>query len=58
MKLIIEIEMGNDTFGDNPEYETARILRKLADDRVTNNDETEWSLFDFNGNKVGFARIE
>ena len=56
-KFVIEVDTGNAAFKDNP-YELADILVKVARE-VKNNDGglfgTYKSLYDTNGNKVGFA---
>jgi len=60
MKLIIEIEMDNEAFENLPGVEISRILRKFAYniklDEIEPKD--QWLLLDFNGNRVGTARIE
>jgi len=57
--LTIRIETDNAAFGDRPEYETARILRRLAD-RMENTglpDAEGIPLRDINGNRVGKAVV-
>lgn len=50
--LKIEFETDNAAFGDgNATYETARILRNIAD-RIKGG-ATEGGAYDFNGNHVG-----
>ncbi len=58
MTVTITIECNNAAFGDQPELEVARILRKQADDmehsgrlRVFN------KLYDINGNAVGSIEL-
>jgi len=52
----IEIKTDNDAFSPSPEYETARILRDLADRiekrGLPQSGEPYW-LMDYNGNAVG-----
>ena len=60
MKLVIEIELDNAAFEEGGTEEVARILESLASRlpeplRDTNG---ELSAHDFNGNRVGFARID
>jgi len=51
----IMIKTDNEAFGEFPEVEVARILRKLADKIETNGGLDDVSLMDVNGNKVGKA---
>ena len=51
----ITIKTENATFDDNPHFEVARILRKLAND-VDNMGLCEYVLRDANGNRVGTAQ--
>ena len=57
----LEIETGNAAFDDAPASEIARILRRLAD-RLENVGAPEcgdeFTLHDYNGNRVGWARAE
>jgi hypothetical protein len=54
MKFIIEMDCDNAAFHPNARDEIARILR----DAVKRLDRERASLFDINGNRVGFWRIE
>jgi len=49
----VKIDTRNDAFVPDEAYEVARILRKLADD-IELVPTQEGSLFDANGNKVGW----
>ncbi len=49
--ITIKIETENDAFHPLQEFETARILRELADRIETNSEIT--TIRDVNGNKVG-----
>lgn len=56
--LTIDLTLDNDSFGEYPEYQVARILRKLADkieDRGVGICDNRLSLHDSNGNTVGHA---
>lgn len=60
MKLTIEMDLNSAAFDDAGAYEVGRILADLATRipdplRDTNG---ELVLHDFNGNNVGFARID
>ena len=52
MKATITIETGNAAFSDYPEFEIARILRKLAD-RIEDRGIEDTSICDINGGRVG-----
>lgn len=54
MKYTIEIKMDNAAF-DVPEFELARILKKLASELETEGVLNEKRLLDINGNMVGTA---
>lgn len=59
MKLKVfkmQVEMENAAFEDNPE-ELQRIVRKAASTCELLHDGSRVSLFDVNGNKVGFMEI-
>ena len=59
MKLKVfkmQVEMENAAFEDNPE-ELQRIVRKAASTVDLLREESRVSLFDANGNKVGFMEI-
>lgn len=59
-KMVLEIEMDNAAFDDEPMTETARILRKLATDLEWNGGPVTgdfYSLSDVNGNLVGWAKL-
>ena len=53
----ITIETENAAFGENPKFEVARILLRLAND-VQAMGLTEFVLKDVNGNTVGNAQEE
>jgi hypothetical protein len=60
MKFKLEIDMDNDAFAEEPNYELGRILEKLAEDthfeaRMIPYDRR---VMDINGNTVGRATIE
>ena len=52
----MQVEMENAAFEDNPE-ELQRIARKAASTVDLLREESRVSLFDANGNKVGFMEI-
>ena len=52
----MQVEMENAEFEDNPE-ELRRIVRKAASTYELLHDGSRVSLFDANGNKVGFMEI-
>ena len=57
----LEIETGNAAFDDTPASEIARILRHLAERLETNGAPESgdaFTLHDYNGNRVGWARTE
>jgi hypothetical protein len=58
-KLIIQIDMNNAAFDDEPMDETSRILRAFCK-RITEMEAIEpgdyVSLYDIDGNRVGFAQ--
>jgi hypothetical protein len=56
MKIKIEIETDSDAFEDDPNMETAQILRELAD-KIEAGKMPTW-LADSNGNTVGAVRTE
>ena len=58
MRLTIELDMEGEAFVPDPNPETARILRKLADG-IESYVRTykDWVLQDINGNTVGKAEI-
>ena len=49
-KFKLEMDIDNEAFGDNPEYEIARILEHISKRIIY---DTEGLLIDSNGNKVG-----
>lgn len=51
MAFKMEFSTGNAAFGDEDNYEVARILRKVADQVILG--ETEGIARDINGNTVG-----
>lgn len=58
MKILIEIECGNDAFQPYPGFEVARILTELSDKiNPTLDVDDELSLFDKNGNNVGSVKV-
>lgn len=57
MTYRIEIKTDNAAFEDDPGYEVARILRKLAD-RVESEGLDQVRLMDINGNCVGSVEVE
>lgn len=57
MRLIIEIEMDNAAFEDDPGAEVVRILRTVPQ-KVDWRGANSAKLRDSNGNTVGFARVE
>ena len=56
MKFGLKISSENAAFADNPEYETARLLRQTAD-RLENGI-PGGMLMDINGNRVGHWDLE
>ena len=62
MSIKVEFDLalrsGNDAFVDCPSFETARILRELADDIEASSNYCEGSLRDVNGNTVGSFSFE
>jgi len=62
MRLALEIDMDNDAFGNDEGgsgTEAARILQKLTVGWKGTPLEVgdEWTLMDYNGNRVGRARV-
>lgn len=60
-KIVIKVEMGNDAFSPSECFETARILRELADkmeQQQNFNADDYFMLLDQNGNTVGGADIK
>jgi hypothetical protein len=61
MLYVVKIEMDNAAFAEDPSFEVARILRKLA---VLEDGHPNFSpghmqpLHDLNGNEVGWASVE
>lgn len=55
--LTIQFDTDNAAFGDEPEWETARLLREVATRLETSND-YEGPIRDANGNTVGTYRFE
>ena len=58
MKATLTIQMDNAAFGEYPEQELARILRRLAGDVYSEQNRDHFPLFDRNGNTVGSLTIE
>lgn len=58
MRVTIEIKCDNAAFGSDPQFEVARILRKLSDNLEDNGMGDEELLFDINGNYVGALSVE
>lgn len=60
MTLTIKLDLDNAAFQDGGAEEVARILADVASRIPDPLDQTggELSLHDFNGNHVGFARID
>ena len=56
--LDVALRSDNDAFVDCPSYETARILRELADDIEASSMYCEANLTDINGNRVGSFKFE
>ena len=54
-KIILDVALrsDNDAFVDCPSFETARILRELADDIEASSMHCAGNLTDINGNRVG-----
>ena len=55
MRFICTFDMDNDAFTDDPQQETARILRKIAS-QVNNS--LSNGILDANGNKIGNWSIQ
>lgn len=55
--ITLKIQTDNAAFEDNPEYEVARILHALAES-VESYGLVDLPAMDFNGNKVGWLRVE
>ena len=53
VKLDVALRSDNDAFVDCPSYETARILRELANNIEASGMYCEGNLTDINGNRVG-----
>jgi hypothetical protein len=51
--LDVALRSDNDAFVDCPSYETARILRELADDIEASSMYCSGNLTDINGNRAG-----
>jgi hypothetical protein len=51
--FVLEIDTGNSAFGDTPQYEVARLLRKVADRLSYGSDNDDGTVLDANGNSVG-----
>lgn len=58
MKLIIEIDMGNDAFVEDERLEVKRILVDYMFRIQAHRNIVECSLRDINGNTVGSVKIE
>ena len=60
VKLDVALRSCNDAFVDCPSFETARILRELADDIEASSMHCAGNLTDVNGNRVGsfFFEVE
>ena len=56
MKLMIEIEMGNDAFQEFPTVEVARILNTIPARMDFDGERQTIRLKDINGNMVGTAK--
>lgn len=56
-QFTLEIETGNAAFSDGPATEIARILRDLAARLERGDFNDEMHLRDYNGNRVGRARL-
>ena len=56
MEATINLNMDNAAFDGQPEIETARLLRQLADNIEIDGCSNQ-SIFDYNGNKVGSYRV-
>ncbi len=56
--LDIALRSGNAAFEDCPSFETARILRKVADDIEASSMYCADNLWDVNGNRVGSFSFE
>lgn len=57
MKFTLNLDCGNAAFADDPQYEIARILRKVAEDLIDGGLQNLDKLRDINGNIVGQAGI-
>lgn len=59
MTFILKVDTDNDAFQPNPNFETARILREVAE-RLEFGEvfSTYQTLFDMNGNDVGRAAFK
>ena len=57
-KLRLEIRMENAAFTGDPGAEAARILRKMAHELEEYGHLSFEGLYDYNGNKVGWAVID
>jgi hypothetical protein len=57
MKIIIEINMDNAAFEENPEVELARILAHMSERYKENNVYAFSRIRDINGNTVGSATV-
>lgn len=58
MRLIIEIEMDNAAFEDAATGELRTILSNLWQDAPLVIEGQEVFIYDSNGNRVGFAKVE
>ncbi len=58
MKFTLEFDCDNAAFDDQPEVETARILRKVADGIESGAIEDRHVIRDINGNNIGFVEVE
>ena len=52
-KVTIEIDIDNSAFEEDPKFELDRILKEII-----GRGDLNYSLRDYNGNKVGFIKIE
>ena len=57
MKFVLEIKCDNAAFADWPENEVARILRELSK-KLEEDGLPFATLYDYNGNNVGFAEFK
>ncbi len=55
--LKVQIETGNAAFDDNEHYEIGRILIQLGRKMQREEFDEHCKLFDYNGQKVGFAEL-